>query len=146
MLLPVFPACLGLKDSQEWWLPILWSSQICSASFQFSSPPHRCFCWEHAHHVYLGIRICWIQASFQFSSQALSSIDYIPLLLIIFPTLYSSVPQSNLPPYGLYLDPPLLGMRSWAEKCLHCYDGAWAVRWHVAHPIPAGIRLPPLTE
>lgn len=43
MLLPVFPACLGLKDSQEWWLPILWSSQICSANFQFSSPPHKCF-------------------------------------------------------------------------------------------------------
>lgn len=79
-----------------------WSSQICSASFQFSRPPHRYFCWERAYHIYLGIQTCWIQASFQFSSQALSSIDYIPLLLIIFPTLYSSVSQRNLPPYGLY--------------------------------------------
>lgn len=146
MPLPVFPVCLGLKDFCKWWLSISWSSQICSASFQFSSSPHRCFCWKYAHHVYLGIQICWILARFQFSSQALSSIDYIPLLLITFPTFHSSVPQRNLPPYGLYFSPWLLGVRSWAEKCLHCHDGAWAVGWHVTHPVPAGIHLLPLTE
>lgn len=58
----------------------------------------------------------------------------------------SSVPWSNLPPYRLYLDPPLLGVGSWAEKYLHWYDGAWAAGWDVACPDPATIQLPSCME
>lgn len=133
MLLPVFPVCLGLKEFHKWWLPISWSFQICSATLQFSSPPHRCFCWEHVHHVYLGIQICWIQSSFQFSSQALSSVDYIPLLLIIFPTLYSSVPQRNLPPYGCISILNFLGWEAEQRNVLIAMMGLGLYNdmWHI---------------